>query len=440
MLMSAIASKEAVIGVLGLGYVGLPLVRTFVAAGFSVIGFDIDRNKIAKLNAGRSYLQHLPDKDVEEMVLSGAFRASLDFSELESCHALLMCVPTPLNRFREPEMRYVVQTAKTIGAHLQPGQLVVLESTTYPGTTDDLLCDILTKASGLKASEDFFLAYSPERENPGKQTYLSKEIPKVVGGIDAQSTDVAAALYQAALDRVVPVSDSKVAEMSKLLENIFRNVNIALVNEMKVLCHKMDIDIWEVIEAASTKPFGFMPFYPGPGLGGHCIPIDPFYLTWKAREFGLSTRFIELAGEVNSAMPAYVLSQAIEALNDVEKSLRGASVLVLGLAYKADIDDVRESPSLEMIEMLQERGAQVTYHDPHVPSSHPMRRHNLMMESVPLGQAQLEASDLVIVMTAHSQVDYGLVGAHASLVLDTRGVMRKLKDQAGSMRAHIIAA
>lgn len=418
-------SKDAVIGIVGLGYVGLPLMLTFGRKGYRVVGFDIDQSKITTLEAGRSYIRHIGDAPVTELRDSGRMSVTTDFARAKDADALLLCVPTPLSEHREPDMRFVEATARAIGPHLKKGQLVVLESTTYPGTTDELLKDILEERSGLKAGDDFLLAYSPEREDPGNPNFDTQRIPKVVGGMTERCLAAATALYRGALDEVVPVGSTRVAEMSKLLENIFRSVNIALVNELKILCHRMGVDVWEVIAAASTKPFGFMPFYPGPGLGGHCIPIDPFYLTWKAHEFELSTRFIELAGEINSGMPRYVVDRTAEALNTHRKALNGSKVLVLGLAYKKDVDDCRESPSFKVIELLEERGAEVSYHDPHIPVAPKTRNYDLERASVPLTRENLAGFDAALIVTDHSDVDYAAVVEHCPVVVDTRNAVRE---------------
>jgi len=418
--LQQIEQHDATIGVVGLGYVGLPLVLTFGKKKFKVIGFDIDQKKTKSLQAGKSYIQHIPNEKIAELVASDRFKPTTHFELISECDAILLCVPTPLNANREPNMTYVEKTAHSIGPHLRAGQLIVLESTTYPGTTTGLLKNILEEDSGLKAEEDFWLAYSPEREDPGNPDFDTQRIPKVVGGIGPQSQEAAVALYHSVLNRVVAVSTPEVAEMTKLLENIFRSVNIALVNEMKILATRMDIDIWEVIDAAKTKPFGFMPFYPGPGLGGHCIPIDPFYLTWKAREYQLSTRFIELAGEINTAMPQYVVERTAEALNRHKKPLNGSNILVMGLAYKKNVDDLRESPSFPIIEMLQSRGAEVCYHDPFVPKTMEMRAHNLRMESRQLTDELLQSVDAVIISTDHTDIDYNRIVQLAPLVVDTR--------------------
>jgi UDP-N-acetyl-D-glucosamine dehydrogenase len=361
--LKAAHSHKGLIGVVGLGYVGLPLVREFVRGGVKVLGFDVDQKKVRSLLAGRSYIKHIPSKIIKEMVSSGRFDATDNFGRLKQPDCILICVPTPLTKMREPDMTYVKATARSIAKTLRKGQLVVLESTTYPGTTRQVVLPIL-ETSGLKVGKDFYLAFSPEREDPGRKNYTTRTIPKVVGGYDKNSLAAARACYEIAIDTVVPVSSCDAAEACKILENTYRCINIALVNELKILFDRMGIDIWEVIAAAATKPFGFTPFYPGPGLGGHCIPIDPFYLSWKARQYGMTTRFIELAGEINVAMPRYVINKLMHSLNDRGKALKGSKVLVLGLTYKKDIDDVRESPSLELIELLHEKGARVDYNDP----------------------------------------------------------------------------
>ncbi|MDF1561785.1 MAG: nucleotide sugar dehydrogenase [Deltaproteobacteria bacterium] len=425
-LSSRIASGKAVVGVVGLGYVGLPLSLTFARKGVKVVGFDIDPKKIEALEAGRSYLEHLPVEDLGELVGAGMLSPTTDYGRAGECDALLLCVPTPLTRHREPDMSYVEGTARALAPHLRPGQLVILESTTYPGTTRDLLWPLLEEGSGLKVGEELFLAYSPEREDPGNPDFDTQRIPKLVGGLDAPTCEAATALYRLALDEVIPVSSAQVAEMAKIYENVFRAINIALVNELKVLCDKMEMDVWEVIDAAATKPFGFMRFTPGPGLGGHCIPIDPFYLTWKAREFGISTRFIELAGEINNAMPAYVVDRCTDALNDEGKALKGSRVLVLGVAYKPDVDDMRESPALPIMKLLEEKGAEVQFHDPHVALLKPSRKHKRERRSVDLDAARLQATDLVLIVTDHRDVDYGLVGAETKLVVDTRNAMARV--------------
>ncbi len=428
--ISRIKNKECVIGVVGLGYVGLPLVLTFGKHKLKCLGFDIDQTKVDTLHSGGSYIRHLPGERTKALIDENLFEATTDFSRIKECDALLLCVPTPLNVNREPDMSYIESTARALGPHLQKEQLVILESTTYPGTTDELLRDILEETSGLSAEKDFYLAYSPEREDPGNPNFDTQRIPKVVGALTPEALEVSVALYEAALDEVVPVSSTRVAEMSKLLENIFRSVNIALVNEMKLVAQSMDVDIWEVIRAASTKPFGFMPFYPGPGLGGHCIPIDPFYLTWKAREYEVATRFIELAGEVNTAMPRFVIDRTMEALNSHKKALNGAAVLVIGLAYKKDVDDMRESPSLKLIKLLKEKGAVVSYHDPFIPKLRESRHYDLVMDSVELSAKNLQDSDVVLIATDHSDLDYELVGQKSTLIVDTRNAMDKISTDA----------
>ena len=428
-LSERIERREALIGVVGMGYVGLPLALTFAERGFAVLGFDIDAEKIAALERGESYIKHLDPTRVGAAHASGRFRATVDFARLAEPDAVLICVPTPLTPQREPDMSYVESTGRAVAATLRPGQLVVLESTTYPGTTDGLLLDLLT-GSGLTCGAEFFLAFSPEREDPGNPHFSTATIPKVVGGVDHASGEVAAALYTAAMERVVTVSSARAAEATKLLENIFRAVNIALVNELKVVYDRMGIDVWEVLDAAATKPFGFMRFNPGPGWGGHCIPLDPFYLAWKAREFGVTTRFIELAGEVNVAMPRFVVEKLQLALNQRGKAVKGSRVLLLGLAYKKDIDDPRESPAFEIVQQLLALGAEVGYHDPHIPSSPRMRHWPGLgpMTSQPLTAATLAAQDAVVVVTDHGAIDWALVARHAPLIVDTRGVYRAAAD------------
>jgi UDP-N-acetyl-D-glucosamine dehydrogenase len=427
-LLGKIQRKEAVIGIIGMGYVGLPLALAFVEKGFSTIGFDVDPVKVTRLNAGEGYIKHLDTSRVARAAASGRFSATADFGRLKEPDAVLICVPTPLTPQRTPDMSYVVKSSQLARDGLRKGQIIVLESTTYPGTTDELVRSILEE-SGLRCGVDFFLAFSPEREDPGNKDYGTSTIPKVVGGVDEASLVIAKALYDQVIASTVPVSSARAAEAAKLTENIFRAVNIALVNELKVVYDKMGIDIWEVLDAAATKPFGFMRFNPGPGWGGHCIPLDPFYLAWKAREFGVSTKFIELAGEVNVEMPHYVIGKLQGALNDHSRSLKGSNVLVLGLAYKKDIDDPRESPAFEIIELLLHLGANVTYHDPHVPKAPSMRSWPDLppMSSVPLDQATLASTDAVLLVTDHSIVDYELVARHAKLIVDTRGVYRDVR-------------
>ncbi|QDV37230.1 UDP-N-acetyl-D-glucosamine 6-dehydrogenase [Tautonia plasticadhaerens] len=409
--------------VIGLGYVGLPLVELFSVAGFRVLGVDIDREKVDRLNRGESYIRHVDSSRVEAMRATGRFEATADFSRLDEADAILICVPTPLGQHREPDLSPVVNTGRAISRSLRRGHLVVLESTTYPGTTRDVLRPVL-EAGGLVSGVDFFLAYSPEREDPGNPGHSAGLIPKVVGGMDPTAAAIAGVLYGAVVPSVVPVSSCEVAEACKILENTYRSVNIALVNELKVLYDRMGIDVWEVIEAAKTKPFGFQAFYPGPGLGGHCIPIDPFYLSWVARKFGQSTRFIELAGEINTGMPSFVIGKVVSALNDDRKPLKGSRVLVLGAAYKKDVDDPRESPAFELLERLREGGAVVSYHDPHIPSLPPMRHHSIRLQSVSLSAEVLASQDCVLICTDHSSYDWAFVVRHARLVVDTRNATR----------------
>ncbi len=426
-LMNRIKNRKAVVGVMGLGYVGLPLVREFCSSGVRCIGFDVDDRKVQMLRAGRTYIEHLPGSYFKGLITQGLFEPTSDMKRLDEPDAILICVPTPLDKMREPDMTYIVKTTEAIAARLRPGQLVVLESTTYPGTTREV-CQPMLDATGLKLDKDYFLAFSPEREDPGRKDITTKQIPKVVGGVTPTSGRLAAALYALALDTVVPVPTAEVAEAAKIVENVYRCVNIALVNELKTLFDRMGIDVWEVIEAAKTKPFGYQPFYPGPGLGGHCIPIDPFYLSWKARAYNMTTRFIELAGEINTKMPEYVVEKVMEALNERGKALKGARVLVLGLAYKKDVDDVRESPSVELITLLTQKGAKVDYHDPHIPSGKEMREYNIThMKSVPLTAANIRKYDCVLIATDHTRVDYDLVCANAKLIVDTRNACARVK-------------
>jgi UDP-N-acetyl-D-glucosamine dehydrogenase len=429
--LKKIADRTAVVGIIGQGYVGLPLSLVFVEAGLRVLGLDVDSRKIDALSRGESYIKHIGSERVAAASKTCRFTATTDFNRLTECDAVLICVPTPLGLHREPDNSYIHATAREIVKRLRRGQLVVLESTTYPGTTDEEVQGILA-GSGLKCPEDYFLAFSPEREDPGNKSFNTKTIPKVVGGINPDSTKAAVALYSTGIDRVVPVSSARVAESCKLLENVFRSVNIALVNELKLAFEKMGIDVWEVIEAAKTKPFGFTPFYPGPGLGGHCIPLDPFYLSWKAAEYGVWTRFIELAGEINTSMPHYVVSRTAHALNQEGKALKGARILVLGLAYKADIDDDRESPSYEIIELLQEAGAQVSYCDPFFPAAKKTRKHDLQMKSVPCSADGFSGYDALVVATAHQQFKRPELYARVPLVVDSRNLIAGLKDAPAS--------
>jgi UDP-N-acetyl-D-glucosamine dehydrogenase len=434
-LLDKIAAKSAVVGVIGQGYVGLPLALVFKEAGFRVIGFDVDSKKIEALSKGESYIKHVGPQRVAEAVRSGRFSATTDFDKLKECDAIMICVPTPLGRHREPDNSYIHATAREIVKRLRPGQLVVLESTTYPGTTDEEVLPILEQ-TGLKSPKDFYLAFSPEREDPGNQNFSTRTIPKVVGGINAESTEVAVALYRAGLDRVVQVSHSRVAESTKLLENIFRSINIALVNELKMTFLSMGIDVWEVIAAASTKPFGYMPFYPGPGLGGHCIPLDPFYLSWKAAEHGIWARFIELAGEINTQMPRFVISRVASALNEDGKPIKGSRILVLGLSYKANIDDCRESPSFELLEQLAEAGAIVQYCDPYFPEVPRTRKYNFELKSVPCSADAFAQFDAIVVATAHDEFKKPDLYRKAKLVVDTRNMITPLQQelQGSSMR------
>ena len=417
--------KQVKIGVIGQGYVGLPLGLVFNEAGFPVIGFDLDLKKVEALSRGESYIKHIGSERIGEAVKRRTYQATSDFDRLGECDAVFICVPTPLGHHREPDNSYIHSSAREIAKRLRTGQLIVLESTTYPGTTDDEVRPILEQ-TGLKCPQDFLLAFSPEREDPGRKNFTTKSIPKIVGGVNQESTEAAAALYSAALEKVVPVASARVAESSKLLENIFRSVNIALVNELKVIFSRMGIDVWEVIRAAETKPFGFMPFYPGPGLGGHCIPLDPFYLSWKAAEHGEWARFIELAGEINTRMPRYVVDKVAEALNQDGKSMRNAKVLVLGLAYKANVDDDRESPSYEILELLLEKGAKIDYCDPLFPTAHKTRKHDLGLSTVRCDAATFANYDALVVSTAHDIFKDASLFKDAKLVVDTRNLLAPL--------------
>jgi len=439
-------SRSAHIGVIGLGYVGLPLSLLFARRGFATTGFDIDPAKVEMLGKGESYIRHIPASAIAQQVETRAFRATADFALLEAMDAILICVPTPLDQHREPDLSFVRNTTEAIAPHLRPGQLVVLESTTYPGTTEEVVLPILEK-SGLRCSilpystdgaqiaapaqhsGDFLVAFSPEREDPGNQQFQTHQIPKVVAGVNAASARAAQALYSQAFEKTFVVSSTRAAEMTKILENTYRCVNIALVNELKLLCLRMGIDIWEVIAAAKTKPFGFTAFYPGPGLGGHCIPIDPFYLTWKAREYDIPTRFIELAGEINSAMPEHVVSSLRDALNQRKQCLQEACILILGIAYKKDIDDLRESPSLRVIELLQDQGARVDYHDPYFPRLPRMRKYDFGMEAVEPTAEALATYDAVVIVTDHSSYDYAAIVRHSRLVIDTRNATQALREK-----------
>jgi UDP-N-acetyl-D-glucosamine dehydrogenase len=420
-LIEKIATRQARIGVIGLGYVGLPLVIEFCKAGFQVAGFDVDQNKVLLLNKGKSYIKHIDASRITQY--SSSFTPTTDFSKLSEMDCIVICVPTPLNKYREPDMSYVFTTTESVAKYLRRGQLISLESTTYPGTTDEDMRAILEK-TGLKAGQDFHLAFSPEREDPNNGSFSTSTIPKVVGGYTKDCLNVAKAMYDTIVVKTVPVSSTKVAEATKLLENIYRSVNIAMVNELKMLFDRMGIDVWEVIEAAKTKPFGFQAFYPGPGLGGHCIPIDPFYLTWKAREYDFATRFIELAGEINTHMPYYVIQRTVDSLNCRGLSIKGAKVLVLGIAYKKNVDDMRESPSLKLIELYREKGAVVDYNDPYIPEMPRLRNHNLLeMKSVQLTETSIGQYDAVVIATDHSAYDYPWINKHARLIIDTRNAM-----------------
>lgn len=435
-LKQKVENKTAKVGVIGLGYVGLPLLHAFHKAGYPVIGFDVDLRKIQALHRGENYLKHLGADMVSGMKAAGRFDATADMSRLGDADVVIVCVPTPLGRHMEPDMTFIERASDDIALTIRSGQLIVLESSTYPGTTREIMLPRFEK-KGMKCGQDFYLAFSPEREDPGRKDHNTQTIPKLVGGIDAVSGEMAVALYAKAIKQVIPVSSAEVAEAAKLLENIYRCVNIALVNEMKMVLAKMGIDVWEVIRAASTKPFGFQAFYPGPGLGGHCIPIDPYYLTWKAREVGMPTRFIELAGEINHLMPEYVVGRTLEALNSRGKALKGSRILILGLAYKPDIDDVRESPSFELIEKLEHLGAKVDYNDPLVPQTHYMRTWgDIGKKSVPLDETALRSYDCVLISTNHSAYDYQLIANHAKLIIDTRNAMKDVT----SPRENIVMA
>ena len=425
-LIGLLEDRRAIVGVLGMGYVGQPLALRYAELGYKVIGFDIDAEKVADLNAGRSHIEHISDADIRRANAAG-LECTTDFSRAAEADALILCVPTPLNKYREPDLSYVINTTESIVPYLRAGQVVSLESTTYPGTTEEELLPRVT-AGGLTVGQDIFLVYSPEREDPGNAHFTTHTIPKVVGGHTPVCLEVGKALYRKAIDQIVPVSSTKVAELTKLLENIHRAVNIGLVNEMKIVADRMGIDIFEVIDAAATKPFGFTAYYPGPGLGGHCIPIDPFYLTWKAREYGLHTRFIELSGEVNRAMPEYVVGKVTKALNDRFKSLKGSRLLVLGIAYKKNVDDMRESPAVEVMELLRAAGAEVAYSDPHVPVFPKMREHHFDLASVALTPQTVASYDAVVLTTDHAKFDYEMVRTHAQVIIDSRGVYRTAAD------------
>ena len=434
-LIERIARREYTIGVIGLGYVGLPLILRFGEVGFQVIGFDVDAGKVKQLNDGGSYIQNVSSARVQALLASRRLEATTALERLAEPDAVVICVPTPLTQHRDPDLRYVEKTADAVAATLRRNQLVCLESTTYPGTTDEVVLPRL-EARGLRVGADFFLAFSPEREDPGNAQFETATIPKVVGGVTPDCLALATALYAAAIKQVVPVASTRVAEATKILENVYRAVNIALVNELKIAFERMGINVWDVIEAAKTKPFGFQPFYPGPGLGGHCIPIDPFYLTWKAREYGVVTRFIELAGEVNAGMPAYVILKLMEALNERSKALKGSRILVLGAAYKRDTDDSRESPGLEIMEDLFHKGAKVDYSDPHLPRLPMVRKHRIDLASVVLSEASVRQYDAVLLVTDHSRFPYELIHRSASLIVDSRNAFRAR----GLTGSHVVPA
>jgi UDP-N-acetyl-D-glucosamine dehydrogenase len=422
-LIESLKNSQAKIGIVGLGYVGLPLMLRYQEEGYKVVGFDIDESKISKLNRGESYIEHISTDKIKEAVQKG-FRATSNFSEIKDVEAIILCVPTPLNKYREPDLSYVLNTMEQVAPYLRKNQVLSLESTTYPGTTEEELLPRI-ESKGLKVGEDIFLVYSPEREDPGRGDFTTKTIPKVVGGHTKNCLEAGIALYSKVIDKVVPVSSTKAAEMCKLLENIHRAVNIGLVNEMKIVCDKMGIDIHEVIDAAATKPFGFVAYRPGPGLGGHCIPIDPFYLTWKAREYGIHTRFIELAGEINSSMPSYVLKKIAKALNDRTKSIKDSKFLILGISYKKNVDDMRESPSVILMEKLRDEGGKIDYSDPHVPVFPKMREHQFDLSSVKLTAEIIKSYDCVVLTTDHDKFDYDLILKNATLIVDTRGKYRE---------------
>ena len=430
-LLDKIKSRKAVIGIVGLGYVGLPLMLRFCETGYSVLGFDIDQNKVNKLNAGESYIEHISSESISS-ARNSLFEATSDFGRAGEADALILCVPTPLNKYREPDLSFIVNTIESLIPYFRKGQVVSLESTTYPGTTDEELMPRM-ESSGMKVGEDLFLLYSAEREDPGNKEFTTETIPKVYSGITQNCLEIGAALYGSIINKVVPVSSTRVAELTKLLENIYRAVNIGLANEMKIIADKMGIDIHEVIRAAATKPFGFVPYYPGPGLGGHCIPVDPFYLTWKAREFGLHTRFIELAGEINTSVSNFVVNKTTQALNSNKKAINGSKILVLGITYKKNVDDMRESPSVLLMEKLRELGAEISYSDPHIPVFPKMREHKFNLSSVPLNPETIGEYDCLLLATDHDKFDYDMIKNYAKLIIDSRGKYTELAD-------HIIKA
>ena len=422
-LIDTFANRKGTVGIVGLGYVGLPLALRFSDSGVRVVGFDIDAQKVAKLKAGESYIAHFSHESVKTALQQG-FRATTNFAEVRDCDALILCVPTPLTAHREPDLSFIIQTVDALVPHLRSGHVVSLESTTYPGTTEEIVRPRI-ESTGLRVGQDIFLVYSPEREDPGNAQFSTRTIPKIVGGSTPMCLKVGMAVYQTAIDRLVPVSSTQAAEMTKLLENIHRSVNIGLVNEMKIVADKMGVDIFEVIDAAATKPFGFTAFYPGPGLGGHCIPIDPFYLTWKAKEYGVNTRFIELAGEVNSSMPEWIVEKLNDALNSQKKSINGSRILILGIAYKKNVDDMRESPAVAIMEILRTRGAEISYSDPHVPVFPKMREHSFELTSVDLNPKSIESFDAIVLTTNHDAFNYEEISSHARLIVDSRGVYRR---------------
>jgi UDP-N-acetyl-D-glucosamine dehydrogenase len=425
-LIQKILRKEVTVGIIGMGYVGLPLVLRFCEEDFQILGFDVDPKKVATLKKGRSYLKSIPSSRISHFVRSGRLDVTDDFSRLSEPDCILICVPTPLTEKMEPDLQYIEKTTDAIRDHLSKGQLIILESTSYPGTTEELILPRL-ESTGLRLGKDFFLAFSPEREDPGNKRFTTHQIPKVVAGVTPSCQKAAVSLYRQIIQKVIPVSSPRVAELTKLLENIYRSVNIALVNELKMLADRMGIDIWEVIEAASTKPFGFSPFYPGPGMGGHCIPIDPFYLSWKAKEFDFTTKFIQLAGEINISIPYYVVSKILDALNERKRSIKGAKILILGVAYKRDVDDARESPALAIMDLLQKKGATILYHDPYIPVLPSFRKYLFKLKSSPLTDRLLHRMDAVVVVTDHSQIDYQWVVKHTPLIIDTRNVTKNMK-------------
>jgi UDP-N-acetyl-D-glucosamine dehydrogenase len=424
-LLEKIRLREAKLGVIGCGYVGLPLAVEFAKAGLNVVGIDTDPEKVKRISRGESYILDVDPRDLKEMVDKGRLSATTDFSVLKGIDAVSVCVPTPLRKTRDPDVSFIVSAIEKVARFLHSGQLIVLESTTYPGTTEELVLPMLQRPR-LKVGRDFFLAFSPERVDPGNPIYRTKNTPKVVGGLTERCTRMAAALYQEVIDTVVPVSSTRVAEMVKLLENTFRSVNIAMVNELALMCQKMGIGVWEVIEAAGTKPFGFMSFYPGPGIGGHCIPIDPFYLSWKAKQSGFEPRFIELAGQINSSMPAFVLSRVTDALNEHKKSLKGSKILILGVAYKRDVNDLRESPALDVMELLHQKGAKVDYHDPYIPS---LTLGELTLRSKPIRSGRLKGYDCVVILTDHRVFDYPQIVTESALIVDTRNALKGFKNK-----------